>query len=52
MHNQRYGDDVALISDNLGDLETILKGLSEQWKEIGLKINIEKTNIPTAPNLE
>lgn len=49
LNNLRYADDVAVISDNLADVEYMLKNLSEQSRISGLKINTEKTKILIPP---
>lgn len=45
LNNLRFADDVVLVSDNITDLEIMLKELNEKSKLAGLKMNKEKTNI-------
>jgi len=47
--NLRLGDDIVLISSNIGDLQGMLQELEAKSKEIGLKINKSKTKVMRTP---
>ena len=44
INNLRYADDTTLIADSEGELKNLLRKVKENEK-VGLKLNIQKTNI-------
>ena len=44
LSNLSYADDIAVVNDRLTNLQSFINALSENAKEIGLHINLTKTN--------
>ena len=45
INNLRYADDTILITENEEELKRFLMKMKEESEKVGLKLNIEKTNI-------
>ena len=45
INNLRYADDNTLITDNEEELTSLLMKVKEESKNVGLKLNIQKTKI-------
>ena len=45
INNLRYSDDTSLVSESEEELKSLLIKLKEESEKVGLKLNIEKTNI-------
>ena len=45
INNLRYADDITLMSESEEELKSILMKVKEESEKIGLKLNIQKTNI-------
>ena len=45
INNLRYGDDTALMAESEEELKSLLKKVKEESDKVGLKLNIQKTNI-------
>ena len=45
----RYEDDTILMTENEEELKSILRMAKEESEKIGLKLNIEKTNMTSGP---
>ena len=43
LSDMEYADDVVLISRSIEELQTLMNGLEENGKRVGLKVNINKT---------
>ena len=43
--NLRYADDTTLMAESEEELKSVLKKVGEESKNVGLKLNIQKTNI-------
>ena len=43
--NLRYADDTTLITDSEEELKSLLMKVKEEIEKVGLKLNIQKTNI-------
>ena len=43
--NIRYADDTTLMTESEEELKSLLMGMKEESKEVGLKFNIQKTKI-------
>ena len=44
VNNLRYEDDTALMAEN-EELKSLLRKVKEESEKVGLKLNIQKTNI-------
>ena len=44
-NNLRYADDTTLKAENEEELKSLLMRVKEESEKVGLKLNIEKTNI-------
>ena len=44
-NNLRYADDTTLMTESEEELKTLLMKLKEESEKVGLKLNIQKTNI-------
>ena len=44
-NNLRYADDTTLIADSEEELKSLLMKVKEESQKVGLKLNIQKTNI-------
>ena len=45
INNLRYADDITLIIESKGVLKSLLVKVKEENDKVGLKLNIQKTNI-------
>ena len=45
INNLRYTDDTTLIAESEEELKSLLMKVKEEREEVGLKFNIQKTNI-------
>ena len=45
INNLRYADDTTLMAEREEELKSILMKVKEESKKVGLKLNIQKTNI-------
>ena len=43
--NLRFADDIVLIAENANDLQTIVNQVFQSTSNLGLKINISKTEV-------
>ena len=46
--NIRYADDTTLIEESKEELKSLLMKVKEESENVGLKLNIQKTNIMTS----
>ena len=44
-NNLRYGDDTTLMAESEDELKSFLMKVKEESEKVGLKLNIQKTNI-------
>ena len=45
INNLRYADDSTLMAENKEELKSLLMKVKEESEKLGLKLNIQKTNI-------
>ena len=45
INNLRYADDSTLMADSEEELKSLLMKVKEESEKVGLKLNIQKTNI-------
>ena len=45
INNLRYADDTTLMAESEEELKSLLMNVKEESKEVGLKLNIQKTKI-------
>ena len=45
INNLRYADDTTLMAESKEELKRLLMKVKEEGEKIGLKLNIQKTNI-------
>ena len=45
INNLRYADDTTLMAESEGELKSLLMKVKEENEKVGLKLNIQKTNI-------
>ena len=45
INNLRYGDDTTLMAESEEELKSLLMKVEEETEKVGLKLNIQKTNI-------
>ena len=45
INNLRYADDTTLMAENKEELKSLLMKVKEESEKVGLKLNIQKTNI-------
>ena len=45
MNNLRYADDTTLMAESEEEIKSLLMKLKEESKQVGLKLNIQKTKI-------
>jgi len=45
INNLRYADDTTLLAESEEELKSLLMKVKEESKKVGLKLNIQKTNI-------
>ena len=49
INNLKYADDTTLMAESEEELKSILMKLKEESEKVGLKLNIQKTNIMAYP---
>ena len=45
INNLRYADDIILMAESEEELKSLLMKVKEECEKVGLKLNIQKTNI-------
>ena len=45
INNLRYADDIILTAESEEELKSLLMKVKEESEKVGLKLNIQKTNI-------
>ena len=45
INNLRYADDTTIMVESEEELNSLLKKVKEESEKVGLKLNIQKTNI-------
>ena len=45
LNNLRYADDTTLMAENEEELKSLLMKVKEESEKVGLKLNIQKTNL-------
>ena len=45
INNLRYADDTTLMAESEEELKSLLMKVKEESEKVGLKVNIQKTNI-------
>ena len=45
INNLEYANDTTLLAESEGELKSFLMKIKEESEKVGLKLNIEKTNI-------
>ena len=45
INNLRYADDTTLMAESEEELKSLLMKVKEESEKVGLKLNIQKTNI-------
>ena len=45
INNLRYADDTTLMAESKEELNSLLMKVKEESEKVGLKLNIQKTNI-------
>ena len=45
INNLRYGDDTTLMAESEAELKSLLMKVKEESEKVGLKLNIQKTQI-------
>ena len=48
INNLRYADDITLMAESEEELKSLLMKMKEGSEKVGLKLNIQKTNIMAA----
>ena len=48
INNLRYADNTTLMAESEQELKSLLMKMKEESEKIGLKLNIQKTNIMTS----
>ena len=51
INNLRYADDTTLMAESEEELKSLLMKVKEESEELGLKLNIQKTNIMTSGSI-
>jgi len=49
INNLRYADDMAILTKNIRELQTILNAINEIGKGYDLNINVSKTKLMIVP---
>ena len=52
INNLRYADDTTLMAENEEELKSLLMKVKEESEKVGLKLNIQKTNIMASGPLQ
>ena len=45
IHNLRYADDTTIMTESKEELKSLLMKVKEESEKVGLKLNLQKTNI-------
>ena len=45
INNLRYADNTTLMEESKGELKSLLMNVKEESEKVGLRLNIQKTNI-------
>ena len=48
VNNLRYADDTTLMAESKEELKSLLMKVKQEIEKVGLKLNIQKTNIMTS----
>ena len=48
INNLRYADDITLMAESEEELKSLLMKVKEESEKVGLKLNIQKTEIMTS----
>ena len=51
INNLRYADDTTVMAESEEELKSLLMKVKEESEKIGLKLNIQKTNIMTSSSI-
>ena len=51
INNLRYADETTLMAESEEELKTLLMKVKEESEKVGLKFNIQKTNIMASGSL-
>ena len=51
INNLRYEDDTTLMAESEGELKSLLMKVKEESERVGLKLNIQKTNIRASDSI-
>ena len=51
INNFRYADDTTLMAESEEELKSLLMKVKEESEKVGLKLNIQKTNIMTSSSI-
>ena len=49
INNLRYADDTSLLPKSVEELNSLLMKVKEESEKVGLKVNIQKTNMASGP---
>ena len=49
INNLRYADDTTLMAEREEELKSLLMKVKEESGKVGLKLNIQKTNMASGP---
>ena len=49
INNLRYADETTLMAETKEELKSLLMKVKEESEKVGLKFNIQKTEIPSLP---
>ena len=49
INNLRYADDTTLMAESKEELQSLLMKVKEESENVGLKLNIQKTNMSLGP---
>ena len=51
INNLRYADDTTLMAESKGELKSLLMKVKEESEKVGIKLNIQKTNIMASDSI-
>ena len=51
VNNLRYADDTTLMAESEEELKNLLMKVKEESEKVGLKLNIQKTNIMVSSSI-
>ena len=51
INNLRYADDIILMAETEEELNSLLMKVKEESEKVGLKLNIQKTNIMSSSSI-